>query len=82
MRADVESWSIKNYKFVMEFDGGGDPNFPFVLWVYKDGNPYFDKNGVQVRKYFKEKYSRRHVNNFCSKFVNSENYRNSMINSS
>lgn len=80
MRAEAGMWEILNYKFAMEFDSGGDPDCPFTLWIYKDREPmYFEDSEIQIRKDFKKNYSKTHVNNFCFKFANNEEYRNLII---
>lgn len=81
MRGTVDVIKIGEYKFELTFDSGIDPEVPYILWIYKNGEPLFYQNsGSTVRKYFAKKLSKVHLRNFCIKFANNEKYRNDIIN--
>ncbi|MED4354467.1 hypothetical protein P9265_19510 [Schinkia azotoformans] len=81
MRAEVDVIRMGNYKFVMELDTGRDPDIPYTLWIYHNRKPlyYANEYGRQVHKEFKKNYSKAHLKNFCSKFVNDAEYRTSIV---
>lgn len=80
MRAIANEIRNGDYKFVMEFDSGGDPEVPFTLWIYKNNEPLLYKDSeIQVRKEFQKNYNKRHLQNFCLKFVNNEVYRRTIL---
>ncbi|WP_088225722.1 hypothetical protein [Desulfosporosinus sp. FKB] len=78
MRADVQKHSFGDYKFVLEFDSGGDPEVPYTLWIYKEDGKmlYYKDSDRQVRRDFPKNYNKQHLVNFCKKFASDENYRN------
>lgn len=84
-RAETDVRKINGFRFVMEYDFGGDPRVPYTCWIYKksDNNngylPMEYKNGGQVRREFKSNYNKTHYNNFINKFANDEIYRNDYI---
>lgn len=80
MRAIVDEFNFGKYKYLLEFDSGGDPDFPFILWIYESDKPlYYQNSDIQVRKYFSKKFSKHHLRNFCLKFANNDEYRNQMV---
>lgn len=80
MRADIKTTRRDGYKFVVEFDLGGEPGGDYTCWIYKDGKPLLNPNtNYQVRKYFGSKFNLYHYNNFVDKFLKDEKYRSKVI---
>ena len=76
MRFIIDEIEFGGFKFKLEYDSGGDPDYPFCAWIYYNDNPLFYGNDdTQSRRYFKKSYSKRHFRNFCFKFANDETYR-------
>ena len=42
MRADLKTFEIGGYQFVLELDTGGFPGYPYYLWVYKENSRAVD----------------------------------------
>ncbi|MFC4387756.1 hypothetical protein ACFOZ1_08000 [Gracilibacillus marinus] len=68
--------SYGDYIFDYEYDKGGDPEYPHLIWIHSNDNP--DK--VIGRRYFKESTSKRHMINFMKKFANDSDYRKKWCN--
>lgn len=68
MRANVTEIELDGFNFVLELDTGGDPDYPYTLWISKDGE------GI-ANKAFTKNYSKTHLRNFIKKFVSNEAYR-------
>lgn len=80
MRADIKTVKRDGYKFVVEYDLGGDIGGDYTCWIYKDGKPLLNPNtGYQVRKYFGTKFNQCHFKRFVNKFLTNEEYRNNLI---
>lgn len=76
MRVEAGKYQFFDYKFVLEFDTGGDPDFPYTVWIYHDDKPLMNNNNEQIRREFPKKFNKRHLENFCKKFASDEAYRN------
>lgn len=84
-RAETDITKINEFRFVMEYDFGGDPRFPYTCWIYEKDEkggyiPFEDMDRFQVRREFKSNYNKIHYRNFINKFATDENYRNDYIN--
>lgn len=78
----AEDYKYGEYKFSLEYDFGGDPEWPITIWIYKKGKPlyYSENEKYQVRRNFKYDDSIYHMKNFMNKFANNEKYRDQFIN--
>lgn len=69
MRAIAQEITIYEYKFVMEFDTGGEHGGDYTCWIYYNDKPLLKSNRRQVRKEFGTEFNFRHFKNFANKFA-------------
>lgn len=74
MRALITRKTLNEWEFLAEYDAGGDPKYPYAVYVYKNGEPYDTYDEYCVPKYM-SKFNERHFDNFCKKFARDEKYR-------
>ena len=79
MRYEIDKFKSNNYTFITEIDHGGDPEFPYTVWVYYNNKPLLTAEDYQVRRDFGSNASIIHIHNFCKKFSTDEKYRNDFI---
>lgn len=80
MRAIVDEINFGDFNFLVEFDSGGHPEYPYCVWISHNNQPLLYKDSdIQVRRYFHKEFNQRHFNNFCIKFSNDAEYRNKYI---
>ena len=81
MRCGDYVYTFGDFKFYLELDTGGDPDFPYTVWIDQksNGQPLLRKDNRQARREFPKNYNKIHMKNFCKKFANNDEYRSQYL---